>query len=678
MDVDPSSSDNQNKTMVKPDESTKITKRLFMDTVKPLAERMINNLILGEPDIDPSNSYSFQSYLCTLKRLEKTIECIGQRDLSELQQRRHENPNRMFPFMLEDELYVLNKRLNQCRSQLEQLLCIATITGLSDSSSSSSSSEANKCSVHEPFDTTANINENFAIEKEWPIDCHRMPTSSLTDDWSMMVDRTNDWDRFACQSLQLLRSLERKFDESNRTFLTLHRHLKLIHEDTIQFNVEIRKLCDWFENVELQINNGRITMITADPNRLDESDLNMHVVARTQSLLVTQLRTHVPIYGRLKVIYERIVRHFTPEIDQNFRHYSFDLKALLDAKNRIKHEMDKVTHKWNSIVHELTWRRQCLIDIAMARSTATINGYPYRPGDDVDFDNLIKDAVRHELNAMTDEYYDALPLEQLEKWLRETDDELIALRTRTQSSNHNRDGMMTLRRKLKSMEQAMAKQFMNWMLLTRQPFTSKLNVANLGDNERKSLAKRFEQVSNNIYRLAYFVDMFITSTANIGHMIRGQLDWLLLALEHLHCINDYVIQQQSNDTIDQSFPIESISFLDNIHHTLINHERTIKQIAILIQELNDHCDHIQLANCRMDHMIGEFDQIKNLYQQLATIQLDQWLIFETFLLDLLLIQVSKQQQQQQQQPLLNLNHTTTTTTTTNILKFTIRRTELNN
>nr|XP_046919238.1 LOW QUALITY PROTEIN: utrophin-like [Dermatophagoides farinae] len=602
------------------------TTELFMDTVKPLAERMINNLLLGEPDIDPGNSYSFQSYLCTLKRLEQTIECIGQRDLIELSQRRQHNPNRMFPFMLEEELYVLNKRLNQCRSQLEQLLCIATITGLiTPYSGSSILTNDNHCSIHKPFDIDASANDYYAnMEIEWPIDCNQMPTSSLTDDWSINIDRSIDWDRFSCQSIQLLHSLETKFDQSNHTFLTLHRHLKLIHEDTMQFNVEIRKLCDWFENVELQINNGRITMISADPNRLDESDLNMNVVARTQSLLVTQLRTHVPIYGRLKVIYERIVRHFTPEMDKNFCHYSFDLKALLDAKNRIKHEMDKVTNKWNSIVHELTWRRQCLIDIAMARSTATINGYPYRRGDDIDFDNLIKDAVRHELllnnnnTTTTDDYHDTLPLEQLEQWLQETNDELIAIRMQTNISDSNRDSIVTLHRKLKSMEQSMAKQFMNWMLLTRQPFANKLNVANLDETGRKSLSKRFENVSINLYRLAYFVDMFITSMSNIGHMIRGQLDWLLLALEHLHCVDDYVItQQQRQSTNDMTFPIESITFLDNVRHTLINHERIIKQIEILIDELHDHCKQIQLTNCHMDHMIGEFAKIKNLYQQLV-------------------------------------------------------------
>ena len=43
----------------------------------------------------------------------------------------------------------------------------------------------------------------------------------------------------------------------------------------------------------------------------------------------------------------------------------------------------------------------------------------------------------------------------------------------------------------------------------------------------------------------------------------------------------------------------------------------IKQIEILIDELHDHCKQIQLTNCHMDHMIGEFAKIKNLYQQLV-------------------------------------------------------------
>ena len=80
--------------------------------------------------------------------------------------------------------------------------------------SSQSSSTNDKCSIHPPFDiplkstTATSINENYAIEIEWPIDCYRIPKSLLTDDWSsMIIDRKNDWDQIVCQSQQLFKLL---------------------------------------------------------------------------------------------------------------------------------------------------------------------------------------------------------------------------------------------------------------------------------------------------------------------------------------------------------------------------------------------------------------------------------------------------------------------------------------
>ncbi|KPM03063.1 hypothetical protein QR98_0014930 [Sarcoptes scabiei] len=398
--------------------------------------------------------YVFWSHLIQLKRLERKIDQIILRRIPEMQQRRnHSKEIQMFPFLLEDELYCLNKSLNCSRTHLEQLLCIDSFFDpfriFHPKSMRFDPIEVIeiKCSLHQGFESVKPI-ESLDQTEIVPKDFTKIGLSSYLDEnWNEideMVQSNRDessfthqeWDQFYCQIKQLLFSLQNKFNQSDWTFLTLHRHLKLIHEDMIQFNVEIKKLSDWFENVELQINNGRVTMIdfdSLDQERFEKSELYLNVVARTQSLLITQFRTHLPSYGRLMMLYERILKHFTPETSEHFKEYRLDLKALLEAKNRIKHEMISIQKRWKIIVRELAWRRHCLIKLAFEnenffskKSSPTHHHYHYHHNQqqqqhrhqyrleiDKDLDELVKNHVQNELDHK--DYRDSYPLDQLKQ-----------------------------------------------------------------------------------------------------------------------------------------------------------------------------------------------------------------------------------------------------------------------
>ncbi|KAF7496053.1 hypothetical protein SSS_02288 [Sarcoptes scabiei] len=333
-----------------------------------------------------------------------------------------------------------------------------------------------KCSLHQGFESVKPI-ESLDQTEIVPKDFTKIGLSSYLDEnWNEideMVQSNRDessfthqeWDQFYCQIKQLLFSLQNKFNQSDWTFLTLHRHLKLIHEDMIQFNVEIKKLSDWFENVELQINNGRVTMIdfdSLDQERFEKSELYLNVVARTQSLLITQFRTHLPSYGRLMMLYERILKHFTPETSEHFKEYRLDLKALLEAKNRIKHEMISIQKRWKIIVRELAWH----------------------------LDELVKNHVQNELDHK--DYRDSYPLDQLKQWFVWIEQELVIIRSETKLIDLNDyEQLLKLYQRLKRMEQEMYRHYLNCSLLTERLFQNQTDMIQLDENERVSIQKKF-------------------------------------------------------------------------------------------------------------------------------------------------------------------------------------------
>lgn len=444
--------------------------------------------------------YSFKPYVKALQVLQSTITKLCHRRIIEfsLNTNQQSLKRKALPIpLLKGQLDNLSKSLVEVRITYEQILCAATVCG---------------------FFQPASIPKSFSLSEEEP-DLNEGATVADLDQYNLEefgFEKDNCkkqetlaeyWDCSESLAQRYLTALTVQFKRSRYTFLALHLHWWLILEDTFQFNSEIRKLSDWFENVELQLTNGRLNTVTSDQFPFgsfsaDLSDLNLLVVARTQPLLVTQLKTHVPDYAKLQVLYKRLLSYFSNESDHtNGGTNSINDKAQIDARNRIKHEMDKVVSRWNSIVRELAWRRECLLGLANATITANIAGYPYKQGDDAEFDKLLDDAINNELEFFENENNQNkvnkigpnFQLDQFEMWIREMQNELDKIRS--EFTVREFESALNLHLKLKDLEHDMFRQYLNWMVITQEPFITQLKVAYSSEHERNFLENEFSKVS---------------------------------------------------------------------------------------------------------------------------------------------------------------------------------------
>lgn len=387
--------------------------------------------------------YSVKPYIAQLQSLERKINsiCCSTGLTSSISK----GP-KLSISLVEDELHRLNKCLNEVRVPYELALCAASVSGLI---------------VASP-------------EKLKP------ETSPKNEDSQEFAECGSlKWDKHSSEVVQSLTNLQSEFGHSWNRFLSLHRHWWLVRDATLQFNAEIRKLADWFENVELQLTNGRITTVTVDDAQpygcftFDVDDLNYANVVRTQLLLIAQLRSHVSIWAKIQVLYKRLVVCFTPDDEMSPSSSFEDRKALLDARSRIEHEFNQVSLRWNAIVRELAWRRECLLALSSGLLTVNISGYPYKKGTDSDFDKVLDDFVRYEspskneLAASSNSWFQ---LEQLTQWQKETEKGLEAIRSEFTISDIESSVQLSI--KVREYQQDLSRQLLNWMVITQEPFTN--------------------------------------------------------------------------------------------------------------------------------------------------------------------------------------------------------------
>lgn len=422
--------------------------------------------------------HSFKPYLSSLKSLESTMTKLCHRRIIEFSMNTTQQSlkRKALPIsLLEGQLENLSKSLMQVRVSFEQVLCAASISGFLETSHLS---VPKKFSLSDEDDCVLSIDSpKCDLIKSFNYLDDAFSSDSLTYN---EVDEllAEYWDHSQSLAYKYLNSLSEQFKRSRYTFLALHRHWWLIREDTFQFNSEIRKLADWFENVELQLTNGRLTTVTTEQSAyatFDISDLNLLVVAQTQPLLVTQLKTHVPDYAKLQVLFKRLFTFFTHETEGT--NQSANDKAQIDARNRINLEMNNVKFRWNSIVRELAWRRECLLGLANSTVTANIAGYPYKLGNNLEFDKLLESAVAFELECFEDSNDKKLQKiepnfqwHQFEKWRTDTESELNQIKS--ELTIRDMESALHLHLKLKDLEHDMFRQYLNWMVLTQEPFVS--------------------------------------------------------------------------------------------------------------------------------------------------------------------------------------------------------------
>ncbi|KAI2802253.1 hypothetical protein BLOT_010446 [Blomia tropicalis] len=540
---------------------------------------------------DDELSYSIKPYLNELNQLERRIISICSVTTIECTNRPSSN-KKLSISLVEDELHRLNKSLNEVRTPYESALCCAAIFGLINSSKRKSSKN--------------------------------LPDDGIEHESS--IEETND-ERSPTQSQQLismLGTLQTEFGISWNRFLSLHRHWWLVRDATLQFNSEFRKLSDWFENVELQLINGRWTTIVIDDNEpygcfnFDVTDLNLSIIARTQLLLITQLKSHIPIYGKIQVLYRRLSQCFTPdEPDPNGEDHirsAEDRKALLDARGHIQKRMSTIDCRWMKIVRELTWRRECLLALASGKLVANVSGYPYRRGKDPDFDKVLDDFVRQQ----SDRPNEWFQLEQLRRWIDDTRNCLVHIRSEYIVSDM--ESSMKLYSRLNSLQVELSHHYLHWMAVTQQPFidgrtTSSVLRYHLTDmNEIEELDRSFVQVTAHLYNMCYFTQMYMTCFAYVQQLTNSEIEWIVTAIEHLNMIEDY--QKLDDNQTELEFPLESITFVESLKNTLITHENNIEQITTIVTELTQHANEMEIQ-LNLSEFMSEFDQLTLLRQHLT-------------------------------------------------------------
>ena len=422
--------------------------------------------------------YSVKPYIAQLQALERKINSIS--CSTGLTSVVSQGAPKLSIALVEDELHRLNKCLNEVRVPYELALCAASVSGLMMAANPSDTSKAVKAD--------------------------KQSSSSLPENGSLPVEPSSKWDEYSSGVVSSLTALQSEFGISWNRFLSLHRHWWLVRDATLQFNSEIRKLADWFENVELQLTNGRITTVNIDDTQpygcftFDADDLNYPNVARTQRLLIAQLGSHIAIYAKIQVLYNRLVACFTPDDDDedegankgvgdqmmmnsSSSAWSFeDRKALLDARKRIEHEWSQVSQRWRAIIRELAWRRECLVALAAGTLVTYVSGYPYKRGVDADFDKVLADYLRYESASSSSSTGSSgsktsepvvgthwFQLEQLTQWQRDTEEGLATLRSTFTISDI--ESSLKLSSRVREYQQDLSRQLLNWMVITQEPFT---------------------------------------------------------------------------------------------------------------------------------------------------------------------------------------------------------------
>jgi hypothetical protein len=135
---------------------------------------------------------------------------------------------------------------------------------------------------------------------------------------------------------QVTRIINKMWDEWSQVkeeFMKLHRRWWKARELLQQFETALRQIKAWLDSTEQILANSR----------LQSGELNIEIAKKHQELLMNQFQKHVPIYGTVKVLSNKVITNCTS-----------------NNGSVLKDQLDSVEKRWKSVVRELSWRRERL------------------------------------------------------------------------------------------------------------------------------------------------------------------------------------------------------------------------------------------------------------------------------------------------------------------------------
>lgn len=219
--------------------------------------------------------------------------------------------------------------------------------------------------------------------------------------------------------------------------------------------------------------------------------LDMECVERTQAMILNQLKSHIHTYGYIQHLYKKILNQIHTSIGPLIAEFNIEQFNLVIIQNELENKMKLMEKYWNRILIDLAKRQLALFNYVQLTNykDKAIYGDVFYYTFDKNFANFVKPILDKEGY----QFMAIFLREYMETWIARMDVELSNI-FKFYHLNENDDSCDRLRERLSIFKRELALQYINWTILTQEPFISKDNWGHFDAASCEEFCKKFKKV----------------------------------------------------------------------------------------------------------------------------------------------------------------------------------------
>lgn len=219
--------------------------------------------------------------------------------------------------------------------------------------------------------------------------------------------------------------------------------------------------------------------------------LDMECVERTQAMILNQLKSNIHIYGYIQHLYKKILNliniQICPLIAEN-NSEEFDISMI---PSELKDKMILIENYWKQILVDLAKRQLALfnfIHMTNYQDETIISDVFYYT-----FDKNFANYVKPILDKEGYQFMAVFLREYMESWIARMEVELSNI-FKFYHLYENDDSCDRLRERLSIFKRELALQYINWTILTQDPFITSDNWGHFDAASCEEFSKKFSKV----------------------------------------------------------------------------------------------------------------------------------------------------------------------------------------